>query len=130
MYSKSSCWIRRNMKILLIIFYLLITASIAETKVNPADNSLCVDEQILSEPEKSPGYNLLSFPAVSTGDPYILAISYFNNKMNIITSENYVTQYEYSGVPYTVYKSFLNSEVKKDYFEKCIKDYYEVSKVY
>ena len=114
----------------LLIFLLFIICLFAETKVNSADNSLCIDEQILSEPERSPRYNLLSFPAVSTDDPYIIAASYFNNKMNIIVRENYVTQYEYSGVPYPVYKSFLNSEVIKEYFENCIKDYYEVSKVY
>jgi hypothetical protein len=121
--------IKYCMKTLLIIL-LFIICVFAETKVNSGDNSLCIDEQILSEPERSPRYNLLSFPAVSTDDPYIIAASYFNNKMNIIVRENYVTQYEYSGVSYPVYKSFLNSEVKKDYYENCIKDYYEVSKVY
>jgi len=114
------------MKTLLIIFLFLTTAAQADSGSNP----LCIDEQILSEPEKSPAYNLLSFPAESTGDKYVIAISYFNNKMNIIVRENYVTQYEYSAVPFTVYKSFLYSEKKKDFYKKCIKDHYEVSKVY
>jgi len=114
----------------LLLFLLLTIYVFAETIVHSADYSLCVDEQILSEHEKSPGYNLLSFPAVSTDDPYFLAASYFNNKMNIIVKENYVSQYKYLGVPYTVYKSFLNSEIKKDYFEECIKDRYDAIKVY
>ena len=90
----------------------------------------CVNEQILSEEEKNPAYNLLSFPAVSTGDPDIIAVSYFNNKINIITTENYVTQYEYSGVPYSVYRTFLNSPETKDYYERCIKERYDAVKVY
>ena len=109
-----------------IIFLLLTTAAHADSVNNP----LCIDEQILSEPEKTPAYNLLSFPAESTGDKYVIAISYFNNKMNIIVRDNYVTQYEYSGVPFKVYKSFLYSVDKKEFYRKCIKDHYEVLKVY
>ena len=110
---------------MLVIFCLFGAAT-----VHSQDNLLCIDEQILSEPEKSPGHNLLSFPAVPTDDPYFIAASYFNNKMNIIVKEDYVSQYEYLGVPYTVYKSFLNSELKNDFFEKCIKDRYDALKVY
>ena len=114
----------------LLIFLFFIIYVFAETTVHSQDNLSCVNEEILSEAEKNPGYNLLSFPAVSTDDPYFLAASYFNNKMNIIVKEDYVSQYEYLGVPYAVYKSFLNSEVKKDYFEKCIMDRYDALKVY
>ena len=72
----------------------------------------------------------MSFPAVSTDDPYFLAVSYFNSKMNLIVKENYVSQYEYIGVPFPIYKSFVYSANKKDYFENCIKDRYDALKVY
>ena len=114
----------------LLIFLLFIIFIFQGTAVNSAENSSCVDEQILSEQEKTARFNNLSFPAVPIDDPYIIATSYFNSKMDILVKENYVTHFEYSGVPYPVYKSFLNSEAKKDFYEKCITDNYEVRKLY
>ncbi len=113
--------------ILLCLFSsLIVTGRLHSEEITP----VCINEELLTGAEKTPVYNLLSFPAVSTGDPYVVAVSYFNNKINIITRENYVSQYQYSGVPYSVYKTFLNSEEKKDYYMRCIKDNYEVLKVY
>ena len=115
--------------VLFFIFALLLIASYP-TDISADTYQECINEQLLSEEEKNPAYNLLSFPAVSTEDPDILAVSYFNSKINIITTENYVTQYEYSGVPYSVYRTFLSSPETKDYYERCIKDRYDVVKVY
>ncbi len=113
-----------------LIFLLFIFCIFAVNVVYSAENFTCIDEEILSEQERSQKYNLLSFPAVPVDHPYIIATSYFNNKMDILVRENYVTHFEYSGVPYQVYKSFLNSEAKKDYYEKCIAGNYEVRKLY
>ena len=115
-------------KLLIILPIIFFIFSVSNVKSE--NNFPCIDEEILTETEKSPDYNLLSFPAVSTDDPYFLAVSYFNSKMNLIVKENYVSQYEYLGVPFPIYKSFLYSADKKDYFEKCIKDRYDALKVY
>ena len=129
-FKKVGIKIKYGNTVLILILSLFLSAAFTYKEVSAETGPLCIDEGLLTEQEKNPGYNLLSFPAVSAGDPHILAVSYFNNKINIITRENYVTQYQYSGVPYTVYKTFLNSDDKKEYYNDCIKDRYEVIKVY
>jgi len=122
--------IKYGMKIVILMLLIFTGYAKADTNNNSQDYSDCIDEEVITDAEKSPEYNLLSFPAIATEDPYILAVSYFNSKLNIILRKNYVSQYEYSGVPYYIYKSFITSPDKKDYFKRCIKDLYEAKKVY
>jgi hypothetical protein len=118
------------MKIVILMLLIFTGFVKAGTNTISQDYPDCFDEEVITEAEKSPEYNLLSFPAIATDDPYILAVSYFNNKLNIIVRKNYVSQFEYSGVPYYIYKSFIFSSDKKEYFIRCIQDLYEEKKVY
>ena len=72
--------VRTNMKYgikIVILMLLIFTGSAkADTNNNSQDYSDCIDEEVITDAEKSPEYNLLSFPAIATDDPYILAISF------------------------------------------------------
>lgn len=116
--------------ILLFCFFLTVSTQLMAEELSGDYTTDCVDESIISEEDRSPDYNLLSFPAVSTDDPYIVAASYFNSKLSVIVREDFVSQYEYSNVPYYIYKSFINSGSVKDYYNRCIKNVYESVKVY
>ena len=131
-FKRERMKIKYGMKTALIII-LFITASLSlSAGLSHADYAAdCVNEKVLSENEKTPDYNFLSFPAIEVvDDPHILAISYFNSRLSIIVRENYVTQYEYLSVPYYIYKSFINSPSKNDYYKLCIKNVYESEKIY
>ena len=90
----------------------------------------CKNDSVLSEKDTEPEYNLLSIPAREVNDPYILAVSYFNSVMNVILRENVVSEFSYSGVPYYIYKSFINAESKESYWKNCIKDIYDYEIIY
>lgn len=129
-FKRNAMEIKYGMKLLIMLCLFLSTASFASDTTENNTRALCINEDILSEQEKDAAYDRLSYPAVSTGDPYILAVSYFNNKLYVITREDYASQYEFEDVPYSLYKTFINSDEKKDFYKRCIKDYYESARIY
>lgn len=129
-FKRNAMEIKYGMKLLIMLCLFLSTASFASDTTENNTRALCINEDILSEQENDAAYDRLSYPAVSTGDPYILAVSYFNNKLYVITREDYASQYEFEDVPYSLYKTFINSDEKKDFYKRCIKDYYESARIY
>ncbi len=129
-FKRTGMEIKYGMKLIFFICLFFTTASYAADTADNYGRLLCINEDLLTEQEKGQEYDRLSFPAVSTGDPYILAVSFFNNKLYIITRENYVTQYEFKDVPFALYKTFINNKEKKGFYKSCIKDNYESIRIY